>query len=44
MHLVNVKPHLTQVGQWVGISRGLSLKIAPRVGEFVKLEKFSVNL
>ena len=33
---VNVKPHLPQVGQRVGISRGLSLKIVPRVGAFVK--------
>jgi len=36
---VIVKPHLPQVGQWVEISSILSLKIAPGVGEFVKLEK-----
>ena len=36
---VNVKPHLPQVGQRVGISRGLSLKIVPGVGAFVKHKK-----
>ena len=42
---VNVKAHLPQVGQRVGISKGLSLKIAPRVGGICKTwEKFSVNL
>ena len=33
---VNVKPHLPQVGQQMGVSRGLSRKIVPRVGAFAK--------
>ena len=41
---VNAKPHLPQVGQRVGISRGLSLKIVPGVGAFVKHKKCSLDL
>jgi len=40
---VNVKPHLPQVGQRVGFSRGLSINFVPRVGAFVKVKIKAFN-